>query len=497
MGLFRRKKPTKEDEGWKYYKMALDEKGCNTRLELEYTQKAIELGERHAMCHLASYYLDHCPTDKEKVREATQLMEQAESMGALLECRRIGYAYALQGLYDKAFPRYLKGAEEGDSFCQFCTGLYYKNGQGVEQDYAKAIYWYEKAVENKEVLAFNNLGLMYKDGLGVEKDNAKALELLKMGSELGNHTPSGNLAFDYYKGEDPCPQDYEKARHYAELGLSQSKGKNKNCRYVLAMLECDGLAGIPCNPCSAYDKVQQLAREEYKPALDGGVGYCLIKRSDWVKARRQEARNMMADRPEEAIAILQELRDLGFWQVEKDIEAYENMKARERALEQDDMYKKALEANDVNAIRQAAEHGSPLACADMLDRYMKDLEQSGGKPGWEREIGRYFRYCNTCTEILGEQRFTDIRERLSQWVLEHCQELLDMEDAWSAYMLLSQLDQHSSADLMRLRVKAARALDDPELLMRSLKALSLCQDAGEDERREADSELTTLKMKNG
>lgn len=206
---------------------------------------------------------------------------------------------------------------------------------------------------------------------------------------------------------------------------------------------------------------------------------------------------MMADRPEEAIAILQELRDLGFWQVEKDIEAYENMKARERALEQDDMYKKALEANDVNAIRQAAEHGSPLACADMLDRYMKDLEQSGGKPGWEREIGRYFRYCNTCTEILGEQRFTDIRERLSQWVLEHCQELLDMEDAWSAYMLLSQLDQHSSADLMRLRVKAARALDDPELLMRSLKALSLCQDAGEDERREADSELTTLKMKNG
>ena len=84
MGLFRRKKPTKEDEGWKYYKMALDEKGRNTRLELEYTQKAIELGERHAMCHLASYYLDHCSTDKEKVREATQLMEQAESMGALL-----------------------------------------------------------------------------------------------------------------------------------------------------------------------------------------------------------------------------------------------------------------------------------------------------------------------------------------------------------------------------------------------------------------------------
>ena len=125
--------------------MALDEKGRNTRLELEYTQKAIELGERHAMCHLASYYLDHCSTDKEKVREATQLMEQAESMGALLECRRIGYAYALQGLYDKAFPRYLKGAEEGDSFCQFCTGLYYKNGQGVEQDYAKAIYWYEMA----------------------------------------------------------------------------------------------------------------------------------------------------------------------------------------------------------------------------------------------------------------------------------------------------------------------------------------------------------------
>lgn len=71
-----------------------------------------------------------------------------------------------------------------------------------------------------------------------------------------------------------------------------------------------------------------------------------------------------------------------------------------------------------------------------------------------------------------------------------------MEDAWSAYMLLSQLDQHSSADLMRLRVKAARALTI-RTLMRSLKALSLCQDAGEESGREADSELTTLKMKNG
>ena len=117
-------------------------------------------------------------------------------------------------------------------------------------------------------------------------------------------------------------------------------------------------------------------------------------------------------------------------------------------------------------------------------------------PGWEREIGRYFRYCSTCIEIVGEQRFADIREWLSQRVMEHCQELMDMEDAWSVYILLSQLDQHSSADLMRLRVKAARALDDPELLMRSLEALSLCQDAGEEERREAGNELTLLKMKN-
>ncbi len=50
----------------------------------------------------------------------------------------------------------------------------YYNGEGVPQDYAKALQWWHKAAEQGDAKAQHNLGLMYDYGLGVPQDYVQA-----------------------------------------------------------------------------------------------------------------------------------------------------------------------------------------------------------------------------------------------------------------------------------------------------------------------------------
>ena len=42
-------------------------------------------------------------------------------------------------------------------------------GEGVEQNYKKAVFWYEKAANQGYTEAQHNIGLCYENGVGVEK----------------------------------------------------------------------------------------------------------------------------------------------------------------------------------------------------------------------------------------------------------------------------------------------------------------------------------------
>ena len=62
----------------------------------------------------------------------------------------------------------------------------YKNGEGVEKDFSKAVYWYQKAAEAGNSGAQNNLAICYKNGEGVEKDITKAVHWWQRAAEAGN-----------------------------------------------------------------------------------------------------------------------------------------------------------------------------------------------------------------------------------------------------------------------------------------------------------------------
>lgn len=75
-------------------------------------------------------------------------------------------------------------AEEGNTVSQYELGLFYENGENVEQSYEKAIYWYKQVLKeyhgggsDEITLAAYQLANLYYTGTGVGQSKEKALHL--------------------------------------------------------------------------------------------------------------------------------------------------------------------------------------------------------------------------------------------------------------------------------------------------------------------------------
>lgn len=115
----------------------------------------------------------------------------------------------------------LERAKNGEIEAYANIGNMYFYGEGVVQDYKKAIRWYKRGVKEGDPIAMYNLANCYWDGLGVSVDFFEAKRLYKLSAKAGYSLAYSNLAFCYQYGYG-CSQDiyaaitnYEKA---AELG---------------------------------------------------------------------------------------------------------------------------------------------------------------------------------------------------------------------------------------------------------------------------------------
>ena len=80
----------------------------------------------------------------------------------------------------------VKAAESGDIEAQYWLGVLYYSGQGVSEDFKKAIYWFEKAAYRGHVGAQYELGWMYYYGRGVSKNVKKARYWFEKAAEQGH-----------------------------------------------------------------------------------------------------------------------------------------------------------------------------------------------------------------------------------------------------------------------------------------------------------------------
>ncbi len=111
-------------------------------------------------------------------------------------------------------------AEQGDAGAQNQLGIMYSYGQGVPQDYAKAMGWYRKAAEQGDTDAQHNLGVMYDKGRGVPQDYAKAVQWYRKAAEQGDAGAQYNIGniFRYVEG---FPKNYVHAHMWIILATSK------------------------------------------------------------------------------------------------------------------------------------------------------------------------------------------------------------------------------------------------------------------------------------
>ena len=177
----------------------------------------------------------------------------------------------------EAFELYRRSAKLGEPRAFFWAGLSYELGEGVEKDVRQAAEYYQRTLAAPVYAsrdgAANRLGAFYFNGQGVEQDYAKAFQLLKWAYDQSNTNNWGayylGACYAYGRGTQ---QDYAAARKFLEM----VDWNNRSAFYLLGYLYARGLGG-PEDIAKGVEYLQKAgdhaeAKEElrhYKKTLFG------------------------------------------------------------------------------------------------------------------------------------------------------------------------------------------------------------------------------------
>ncbi|KAF8929507.1 hypothetical protein BGZ47_001014 [Haplosporangium gracile] len=103
-----------------------------------------------------------------------------------------------------------RNARLGDKAAQVALGEIYKNGQGIEQDYAAAMTWYLNAAVQGDANAQCNVAYFFEDGLGTPQNYTQAKEWYQKAADQGHVVAQCNLGYMYEHGRGLL-QDYSQA----------------------------------------------------------------------------------------------------------------------------------------------------------------------------------------------------------------------------------------------------------------------------------------------
>ena len=143
-----------------------------------------------------------------------------------------------------------EAAEQGNADAQRKFGLKYFNGNGVPEDYQKAVEWYRKAAEQGDEMAQWFLGGMYDEGKGVPKDINQALLWYAKAAEQGSSRAQFRLGDIFGEGQGVPKNDMVA---YSWYSLATTQGD------VIALKKRDFIAE-KLSP-EQHSKAQALAAE--------------------------------------------------------------------------------------------------------------------------------------------------------------------------------------------------------------------------------------------
>ena len=101
-------------------------------------------------------------------------------------CNELIEKYWKTQQYEKCFSGYLALAKQGYPLAECQVGYFYLEGQGVEKDLEKALYWTEQVAIHGDWDGQFNLGWFYEEGTAVPADMEKARHWYKQAALQGH-----------------------------------------------------------------------------------------------------------------------------------------------------------------------------------------------------------------------------------------------------------------------------------------------------------------------
>ncbi len=153
-----------------------------------------------------------------------------------------------------------RAAEQGFALSQNYMGGAYRDGSpsvGIEQNIEKAVEWYELAAQQGNRFGLYNLGLFYRDGIGVEQNDAVAVFLLMRSAEEGLVEAEFDLAMLLRYSEEALIEGQLQIAAEIFQELAEEGHPRAQFQYGYALAHGAGL-----------EKDEQSAVEWYKKAVE-------------------------------------------------------------------------------------------------------------------------------------------------------------------------------------------------------------------------------------
>jgi TPR repeat protein len=83
---------------------------------------------------------------------------------------------------------------------QYCLGVCYHDGVGVDKDEMRAVYWYRQSALQGHPRGQGILGYCYGEGFGVPKDEKEAMRWYRLAAEQGESVAIYNVGYCYEDG---------------------------------------------------------------------------------------------------------------------------------------------------------------------------------------------------------------------------------------------------------------------------------------------------------
>lgn len=124
--------------------------------------------------------------------------------------------------------KYIIKAIKGDAKSQNELGYCFYYGDGIAQDYSKAIYWYTKSAIQGFRSAQYNMGICYQQGTGVEQNYQKAKEWFEKAAEKGDRDAQYKLGLYYCRGKYGIGVDLKKSFYWFSLSARQGNSLSQD-----------------------------------------------------------------------------------------------------------------------------------------------------------------------------------------------------------------------------------------------------------------------------